>query len=89
MQDDIAFAPPAETLTTDGRLTELATTLPVPSRAPTHRKRMKILRWTETVRWTFSPSDAVVGDRCKTELETTHEEKHKEIKREGRACAPR
>jgi hypothetical protein len=27
MQDDIAFAPPAETLTTDERLTELATIL--------------------------------------------------------------
>src|SRR6056297_1729588 len=53
---------------------------PAPSRAPTHRKRTIILRSTETVRWTFSPSDAVVGDRFETELEMTHEEKHKEIR---------
>src|SRR5690606_24131841 len=61
---------------------------PAPSRAPTHGKRTRILRSTETVRWTFSPSDAVVGDICKTEVETTHEEKHKKISSKGRARAP-
>src|SRR6056297_2036623 len=61
---------------------------PAPSRAPTHRKRTRTLRSTETVRWTFSPSDAVVEDRFATELEMTHEEIRKEIRRESRTHAP-
>src|SRR6056297_2949353 len=61
---------------------------PAPSRAPTHGKRTRNLRSPETVRWTSSPSDAVVGDRFATELEMTHEEKGKEIRRDGRARAP-
>ena len=72
MPDDLSFAPPAETLTTSQRLAELADILAGAFRAPTRRKRARILPPIRTVRWTFSPSDAVVGSSCETELEVKH-----------------
>lgn len=76
MQDNIAFAPPAETLTTDVRLAELAAIL-VTAVARTNPRETN----------ESSPLDGdssldilVLRCRCRrqvqTELETTHAEKH-------------
>ena len=62
--------------------------LATPSRAPTHGKRTGILRSMETVRWTFSPSDAFVGDRCETELETTYEKNTRKTDTKATAMPP-
>ena len=62
--------------------------LATPSRAPTHGKRTGILRSMETVRWTFSPSDAFVGDRCETELETTYEKNTRKTDTKATATPP-